>query len=71
MFLYEWISFRHRHDTPVANSMQVTLHDGRRVIPPGAFLNELKAKGLVTCHLQMTYDTSTTLVFSNPEQVCV
>jgi hypothetical protein len=44
---------------------------GRRVIPPGAFLDELKANGLVTCESRMTYDTNTILVLGKPEQVCV
>jgi hypothetical protein len=71
--LYRIIAFRHSHETPVAKSMEVTLHErtGHRVIPPGAFLDELKANGLVTCERRMTYDTSTILVLGRPERVCV
>ena len=71
--LYLLIAFRHSRATPVAKSMQVTLQPeiGRRLIPPGPFLDELKANGLVTCELRMTYDTSTTLVLGRPERFCL
>ena len=71
--LYLVIAFRHSRATPVAKSMQVTLQPeiGRRLIPPGPFLDELKANGLVTCELRMTYDTSTTLVLGRPERACL
>lgn len=69
--LYLEIAFRHRQGTPVAQSMEVTISSGRSVIPPGPFLDELKANGLVACELRMTYDTSTTLVLSKPERVCI
>ena len=71
--LYLSIAFRHRHMQPVAKTMEVTLevHDGRHIIPPGAFLDELKANGLVECALRMTYDTSTTLLPGKPERLCV
>ena len=74
LLLYYSIAYRHSHATPpIAKSMEVTFQVdiGRRVIPPGAFLDELKAHGLVTCVLRMTYDTSTTLVLGRPERVCV
>jgi len=71
--LYFLIAFRHRRGTPIAKSMEVTMQEslGHRVIPPGAFLDELKANGLVTCESRMTYDTSTILVLGKPERVCV
>lgn len=71
--LYFLIALRYRQGTPIAGSMQVALQEnlGRRVIPPGAFLDELKANGLVTCESRMTYDTSTILVLGKPERVCV
>ena len=71
--LYYLIAFRHSRVSPIANSMEVTLQEQieRYVIPPGAFLDELKANGLVTCERRMTYDTSTTLVLGRPERVCV
>lgn len=65
------IALRHRQLTPIARSMEVILYNGRAVIPPGAFLDELKANGLVTCEMRMTYDTSTRLALSKPEQVCI
>ncbi|WP_035348562.1 hypothetical protein [Edaphobacter aggregans] len=71
--LYYSIAFRHSRTTPIAKSMEVTLqlYTGRLIIPPGAFLDELKANGLVTCGTRMTYDTSTTLPPGRPERVCV
>lgn len=69
--LYLQIAFRHRQEKPVAQSMEVTIQTGHAVIPPGPFLDELKANGLVTCDLRMTYDTSAIAVMSKPERVCV
>jgi len=71
--LYFLIAYRHRDEKPVAKSMEVTRQEslGRQVIPPGAFLDELKANGLVTCEMRMTYDTSTILVLGKPERICV
>jgi hypothetical protein len=69
--LFFQIAFRHRQVTPVAGGMEVTLRDGRSIIPAGPFLDELKANGLVTCALRMTYDTSTTLGLSKPERICI
>lgn len=40
-------------------------------IPPGAFLDELKANGLVTCENKMTYNTSVIGGFSPPSRVCI
>jgi hypothetical protein len=71
--LYFRIAFRHSRLTPVAKSMEVTLQarNGRQLIPPGAFLDELKANGLVTCEDRMTFDTSTSLFPGRPERICV
>jgi hypothetical protein len=69
--LYLQIAFRHRQEKPVAKSMEVTIQTGHAVIPQGPFLDELKANGLVTCDLRMTYDTSASAVMSKPERVCV
>ena len=52
-------------------SATVTLRDGHNVISPGPFLDELKANGLVTCKLRMTYEESIKLVLSAPELVCI
>jgi len=66
------ISLRHTRDKVAAKAMEVTLNvDGRRVVPPGEFLDELKANGLVDCAQRMTYDTGTALVLGPPENVCV
>jgi hypothetical protein len=67
--LYFSIAWRYRDRTPVGRHM--TLHDTSRVVPPGPFLDELKANGLVTCTNVMTYNTTITLVLSKPESVCI
>jgi hypothetical protein len=71
--LYHQIAFQHSRETPTPRSMEVTfqVQNGRYIIPPGAFLDELKANGLVTCEKRMTYDTTTTLTLGRPERVCV
>lgn len=41
-------------------------------IPPGPFLDELKANGLVTCKTEVKYDVSTTQgPFGKPQRVCI
>jgi hypothetical protein len=40
-------------------------------IPPGPFLEELKANGLVTCDKKPKHDVSTVVVLGKPERVCV
>jgi len=72
----EWASYRrivmqHRQLAPVAESMEVTLPGGRALIPPGAFLEDLKANGLVSCESRMTYDTSMAPGLSKPERTCI
>ena len=41
------------------------------VIPPGPFLDELKANNLVVCKTRMSYESRLTPVLSPPEQVCL
>jgi hypothetical protein len=69
--LYFSIAWRHRDRTLMGKQKGVVIHDTSRVVPAGPFLDELKANGLVTCTFEMTYNTSTTLVFSKPEHVCI
>jgi hypothetical protein len=69
--LYFSIAWRHRDRTVVGKQIAGAIHDTSREVPPGPFLDELKVNGLVTCKFETTYDTSTTLVFSNPERVCI
>jgi hypothetical protein len=67
--LYLRIAWRHRERTLVGS--QGTLHDFSHGVPPGPFLDELKANGLVTCKNVMTYDTSVTMVFGPYQRVCI
>lgn len=71
--LYLQIARRHGQFQPVVVSTVLTVAEDRPVIPPGPFLEELRANNLVTCDdpPQMTYDVSTTLVLSKPERICV
>ena len=69
--LYFQIAFRHRQGKPVAKSMEVNFQTRHAIIPPGPFLDELKANVLVTCELRMTYDASLSAIMSKPERVCV
>ena len=69
--LYFSIAWRHRDRTFVGKQTAVATYDTSRVIPPGPFLDELKANGLTSCKDEMTYDTSTQLVFANPEYLCL
>ena len=41
------------------------------VISPGAFLDELKANGLVTCRTRATWDCSIEAVLAPPEKICI
>ena len=68
--LYFSIAWRHRDRTVVGKQKAGAIHDTSRVVSPGPFLDELKINGLVTCNYETTYNTSVTLVFSNPELVC-
>jgi hypothetical protein len=69
--LYLQIASRHRQEKTVAKLMEVTIQTGHAVIPPGPFLDELKANGLVTCELHMAYDASVSAIMSKPERVCI
>jgi hypothetical protein len=69
---YLQIALRYRIRRPVDSTAVVTLKNGHYVIPPGPFLDELKAAGLVTCGPpQMSYETTVTIALSKPELVCV
>jgi hypothetical protein len=73
-WLYIRISLRHRQLTPMdvgVGTPTFQVLEGRTIIPPGPFLDELKANGLVICETRMTYETTTVLGFSKPEQVCI
>lgn len=71
--LYLSIAFRHRPLPPVtANTgIGITLIGDNPEIPPGPFLDELKANNLVTCNDETKYDCKLELVFGPPEWVCV
>jgi hypothetical protein len=70
---YLLIAFRHRPSPPVvANTgIGITLLGENPEIPPGPFLDELKANNLVTCNDETRYDCKLQLVFGPPEWVCV
>jgi hypothetical protein len=72
--LYLSIAIRHAHgplvDLTEAELVLTTLGDDQG-IPPGPFLEELKANGLVTCSSRVKYEVSTVLVLGKPEKVCV
>jgi hypothetical protein len=73
-WLYIRIAMRHRQLTPVGvgvGTPTFQIIEGHAIIPPGPFLDELQANGLVTCETRMTYETSTVLGFSKPERVCI
>jgi len=71
--LYLSIAFRHRPLPPVtANTgIGITLIGDNPEIPPGPFLDELKANNLVICNDETKYDCKLWLVFGPPELVCV
>jgi hypothetical protein len=70
--LYLSIARRHGALIPLtaAEEAITALGDGEG-IPPGPFLDELKANGLVTCTTTVKKDVSTKLAFGKPERVCV
>ena len=70
--LYLSIALRHGMGIPLtqAQTAMMTLGQGTE-IPPGPFLEELKANNLVTCNKQVKYDVSTVLTLGKPERVCV
>jgi hypothetical protein len=47
----------------------MTFISGHDVIPPGPFLDELKANGLVTCEGHQKYNQAIARTFSPPQHV--
>jgi hypothetical protein len=72
LVLYLSIARRHGALIPLtpAEDAITALGDGEG-IPPGPFLDELKANGLVTCTVRVKYDASTKLGLGKPERVCI
>jgi hypothetical protein len=70
--LYLSIATRHGARIPLTEAQEamMTLGQGPE-IPPGPFLEELKANGLVTCDKKPKHDVSTVVVLGKPERVCV
>jgi hypothetical protein len=71
--LYMRIVIKYGVHTPLSNAEKVfhTLGEGPE-IPPGRFLDELKANGLVTCKTKVKFDVSTTQgPFGKYELVCI
>jgi hypothetical protein len=70
--LYLSIARRHGALIPLTTAEEAitALGDGEG-IPPGPFLDELKANGLVTCTTKVKKDVSTKLALGKPERVCV
>lgn len=71
--LYLLIAFRHRPQPPVTatTGQGITLIGENPEIPPGPFLDELKANNLVICKPETRYDCKLKQVFGPPEWVCV
>jgi hypothetical protein len=68
--LFVQIALRHNEGRVIAGpGMEGTLR--RRIILPGAFLNELKANRLVTCVPRPTYAVGLAPVLGKPERICV
>jgi hypothetical protein len=72
LVLYLSIARRHGALIPLtaAEDAITALGDGEG-IPPGPFLDELRANGLVTCTTRVKHDVSTKLGLGKPERVCV
>jgi hypothetical protein len=69
--LYLAIAWRHNILVAVEERPKLTLEDRRIVIPPGPFLDELKANGLVTCELRITYSPIHGVAAGKPQRVCI
>ncbi|HXG63631.1 MAG TPA: hypothetical protein VNO70_00900 [Blastocatellia bacterium] len=71
--LYLQIAIRHKERIHLSEADMVLWKLGNGPeIPPGPFLDELKANGLVTCKTEVKYDTSTVQgPFGKPERVCI
>ena len=70
--LYLSIARRHNAVIPLTDAERAIslLGDGEG-IPPGAFLDELKANDLVMCTTKVKFNVTTQLAFGKPERVCV
>jgi hypothetical protein len=70
--LYLSIAMRHGMVMPLTEAQRamMTLGQGPE-IPPGPFLEELKANDLVICNRQAKADIVTVLTLGKPERVCV
>jgi len=71
--LYLAIAWRHNILVAWEERPKLTLEDGRLeriVIPPGPFLDELKANGLVTCALRITYSPIHGVAAGKPQRLC-
>ena len=70
---YVLITIRHHPPTavdPNAPPVFEVVGNGPVVIPPGAYLDELKAHGLVTCKLVKKYSSGFFLFPGKPERFC-
>ena len=68
--LFVQIALRHSEGRIIAGpGMDGTWR--RRIILPGAFLNELKANGLVTCPKRPTYAVGLAPLLGKPERICL
>ncbi len=52
-------------------TLLATVYSGRTIIPPGPFLDELKANGLVACDFRQKYDSSIVQGWGPPRRVCL
>ncbi len=71
--LYLEIAWRHNILVAWEERPKLTLEDGRIVrivIPPGPFLDELKANGLVTCAERITYSPIHGVAAGKPQRLC-
>jgi hypothetical protein len=71
--LYLEIAWRHNILVAWEERPKLTLEDGRIVrivIPPGPFLDELKANGLVTCAERLTYSPIHGVAAGKPQRLC-
>jgi hypothetical protein len=72
LVLYLSIARRHGALIPLSAAEDaITVLGGGGGIPPGPFLDELKANGLVTCTVKVKFDVTTKLALGKPERVCV
>jgi hypothetical protein len=68
-YLQIWL--RYRPWPPQVATGTSTLVAGHVVIPPGPFLDELKANGLTECDTVATQDSTLVPVLGRPERICV